>query len=253
MGQGLEDHVEVGIVAVGLEDRLPRHAVDRLEHARADLLHEGAQLAHVAAHPRGRTALGEVQGVEFFVGVAQAARAVDHHQAGALGQIEHQGVVHERGVDRRVLARQEQIQLRQPPPARGAQFKPGPGIVAHAQWRQSRPGLAVAQAQVAAGGIVQRMAPALRFEQHREGRILLDLERADRIHQHAHGQRHFQSIPRQAFIVAQRAKSEPDRRPRFGTKVFPQQGACALYLTCFGTLAKQPQGPLVTVAASRCA
>ena len=116
VGQRFQDHVEIRIAAPTAEDRTAAHAVERLEHHVTVLGDEAFDLMRIAGDERGRDTLRKMQREQFFVGVAQRLRIVDDQHAGALRQFQHHRVVEELLVERRILARQDHVDLAQVTP-----------------------------------------------------------------------------------------------------------------------------------------
>ncbi len=74
---------------------------------------EALQFGDVARHQSRCDALRKMQGEQFFVGVAQAARIVYYLHARALREFQHHRVVEELGIEGRILARENHIDLAQ--------------------------------------------------------------------------------------------------------------------------------------------
>jgi len=125
-----------------------------------------------------------MQRKQFFVRVAQAARVVDYANAVTLGELEHHRVVEKLRVERRILACEHDVDFAQVAPVRGAQRKPVVRVVAHLQRGQACERNRVAQRQVALVHVQQLVTAPLRFEQQGQSRVLFDVDRADRVHQH---------------------------------------------------------------------
>src|SRR5690606_16245965 len=67
LGEGFQNHVEVGVAGAGAEDRAPAHAVQRLEHRVAVLSHERLERGGLAADHGRRAALREFERGQLLV------------------------------------------------------------------------------------------------------------------------------------------------------------------------------------------
>ncbi len=111
VGGVLEDGVEIAVVAPQVEDAGAAGAVERLDdHLAAHLVDELLEPRHVAGDQVSRDDGREVERVEFFVGIAQAARLVEHQALAGIDQAEHVRRVEEAHVEGRVLAHEDGVE-----------------------------------------------------------------------------------------------------------------------------------------------
>ena len=103
-------------------------------------------------------------------------------RAGAAGNVEHMGVLQVLGVDWRIAAHQHHVACAERARGVRAEFEPARRVVADLQRRGTRHGLARVEREPTRQHVVEAVAPALTLQQHREGRILGDLDRPDRVH-----------------------------------------------------------------------
>ena len=90
---------------------LPPHAVEGLAHGLAVFPQKFAHVVHVAADERGGAALGKPSRVDLFIHVAQPLRAVAHQRALNLGAVQNVRGVDVLGVEGRVFAHQNHVEL----------------------------------------------------------------------------------------------------------------------------------------------
>ncbi len=123
-----------------------------------------------------------MQGVEFFVGVTQTDRIVDHPSPRVLQQITGGEILQIHG---RVLAHQHDIHIGEGPFLGFTQR----AVIFHAVTRndgpQSSPGTSIAQKEIRRGKDPTRMPARLCRQQHGEGGVLGGLDPGDGVHEHS--------------------------------------------------------------------
>ncbi len=185
LGQGFGDHAEVRVALFNAEDRRTAHAVQRFQDDIAVFLPEGFQLRFAARHQRLWRQVGEPGGVELLVAVAQALRFVDDQRPFLFCTLKDIGAVDVFGVERRIFTHQDDVEFGEGQILLGAEFVPFIVILLDVDDAGARTGFAVNQIQVAHLHIVELIAATLRFQQHSEAGIFLDIDACDGIHHDA--------------------------------------------------------------------
>ena len=182
LGQGLEDHRQVGIALAHPENGGTAHAVQGFEDDIAVLPVKGLEPRGIPAHQHRRAALGKECGKDFFVAVPQALAAVDHQRAPALGGFKDVGGINIFIVEGRVLAHQDHVEVRQVDVLRGLQVEPGLRVVEDRQAGHARPGHALFQVEVARLHVMELPVPRLGGPEHGQGTVLLVVDVGNGVH-----------------------------------------------------------------------
>jgi hypothetical protein len=154
------------------------------------LLVKGAQALAVRAYQYRRAALREAGGKDFLVAVAQALAAVDHERALALRLFQYVGRVDVFVVEGRVLAHQDDVELREVAVLVLAQRVPALRIMEYFQRGHARPGHPLLEVEVLLFHVKELPIPGLRSPQHGEGAVLFVIDVGDRVHHHTQLQCH---------------------------------------------------------------
>ncbi len=137
---------------------------------------------HVARDQGGRAALREPGRIDLLVHVAQAIGPVHDQRTLHLGAFEDIGRVDVLGIERRVLAHQDRVEVAEAGYHRRAAREPVRVVLTHADRVRATEGDAVAQPDAGQFQVMQFPAAALRSEQHRQRSVLARLDVLDRIH-----------------------------------------------------------------------
>ncbi len=149
LGERLEHHVGVLVARLEHEDRAAAHAVERLADRPAVLAQERVHVRHVARDERRCAALREPGRVHLLVHVAQALRPVHDQRTGSLGAFEDVRRVDVLGVEWRVLAHQDHVEVAEPLDLRLAAREPVARVVPHLDRVRAAHRHTVAQPQAA--------------------------------------------------------------------------------------------------------
>ncbi|MNH03124.1 hypothetical protein D3C79_623760 [compost metagenome] len=149
------------------------------------LLVEFADMSSAAADQGVWRQLREPGGEQLFVTVTQALWLVDHQRAFHFGSFQNVGCIDVFSVERRIFAHQDHVQILQRQILLAAKAEPALFIFFHVQ--QARAGTAITgmQIEIVHLHIMQFPAAALRFEQHGEAGVFLDIDGGDRVHHDA--------------------------------------------------------------------
>ena len=148
-------------------------------------LPERFQLCLVAGHQRFRRQVREPCGVELLVTVAQALRFVDDQRSFLFRALKDIGAVDVFGVERRVFTHQNDIEVGKGNILLGAEFIPFVVILLDVNDAGTCAGFTVDQVKIVHLHVVEFIAATLRFQQHCEAGIFLDVNVCDGIHHDA--------------------------------------------------------------------
>ncbi len=171
----------VGVVLAEAEYGGAAVAVERLQDDVAHLLAERLHVLSRARDDGGRHQVEEVEHEDLLRRVAHLTRVVDDQRLGvnALEKMRRRDVGH---VERRVLAQQHHVALRQILHARSRQLVVAALLVVDFECRAARQQLVTVQGEVLRR-VVENVVPALlRLEQDGEGGIAADVDPLDRVH-----------------------------------------------------------------------
>ena len=185
LGQGFCDHTEVRVTLFDAEDRCTTHTVQRFQDDVAVFLPEGFQLRFAARHQRLWRQVREPGGVELLVAVTQALRFVDDQRPFLFCTFKDIGAVDVFGVERRIFTHQDDVEFGQGQILLGTKLVPFIVILLDVDNAGAGTRFAVNQVQVAHLHIVELVAATLRFQQHSEAGIFLDIDACDGIHHDA--------------------------------------------------------------------
>ncbi|CVB21158.1 Uncharacterised protein [Serratia marcescens] len=149
------------------------------------LLVEFADVRGAATDQRVRRQFREPGGEELLVAVAQALRLVDHQRAFDFGALQNVGRVDVFGIERRILAHQDHVQIVQRQILLAAEAEPVLLVFLHAQQAGAGAPVTGVQIEIVHLHVVQFVTAALRFEQHGEAGVFLDVDGIDRVHHDA--------------------------------------------------------------------
>ena len=153
------------------------------------VLEKAAHLAQRTGDQRIRAALREPGRVNLLVDVPQGRRAVDHHCT-ALGRtFQNIGAVDVLGVEGRVLAHQDDVQLAQVNVRQWLEPIPVIAAVAHCEPARRAQCFTIRQAQIFLLEVVQLPAARLGLQQHGQAAVFVRRDRPDRVHHDAEADR----------------------------------------------------------------
>ncbi|MOA13044.1 hypothetical protein D3C78_1330740 [compost metagenome] len=168
------------------------------------LLVEFADVRRAAADQGVRRQFREPGGEQLFVAVTQALRLVDHQRALDLCALENIGRVDVFGIERRIFTHQDHVQILQRQILLAAKAEPALFIFFHAQQAGAGAAVTGVQIEIVHLHIVQFPATALRFEQHGEAGVFLDVDGGDRVHHDAELNHLFSFNPDRRNVPAKR-------------------------------------------------
>ena len=182
--QGLEYHIAILVALLEDEYGAPAHAVQRFADGFAVLLEKFAHVMHVARDQRGRAAFREPGRIDLLVHVPKAPGVVADQGPLPARALQDVGAVDVLGVERRVLAHQDDVVIAESCGHALAAREPPFRIVHDLERREPSAGNAVPQPQVAQLGVVYLPPPRLGRQQDRERRVLGGIDALDRVHHH---------------------------------------------------------------------
>ena len=185
LGQRFRNNAEVRIAFLHAENRGPAHAVQRFENDVAVFLPEGFQLRFITRDQSFRRQIGKPCGEQLFVAVAQALRFVDDQRSFLFCTFQNIGRVDELGIKRRILTHQNNVQVCQREILFALKFIPFVVVLLYAQGTRMGAGFTVDQIKIGHLHIMNFVTAALRFQQHCEAGIFLDVDACDGIHHDA--------------------------------------------------------------------
>ena len=181
---GFQDDVQIHVSITHLKNRLPSHAVQRLDHTMPVLPNKLTDQFRTTAYHHRHTTLRKVVNKKLLVGVTQALRTIDYQGSGFFRQLQHVGCVDIVHIKWRVAPHQYYIELIQRSAADRRQTEPVSCVIANFELLHSGKHPAVFGNQVSWLHVVQRVATSLRFQQHRKSRVLVRFDIADGVHNH---------------------------------------------------------------------
>ena len=149
------------------------------------LLPEFFQLGFAAGHQGFRRQVREPGGVELLVAVAQALRLVYDQRAFLFCTLKDVGAVDVFGVERRIFTHQDDVEIGQGNILLGAELVPFVVVLLDVNDAGARAGFTVDQVKIVHLHIVEFIAATLRFQQHGEAGIFLDVNVCDGVHHDA--------------------------------------------------------------------
>ncbi len=179
--QRFDDDVAVGIARGDAKHRLPAHSVERLEHHVAVSVDEFLELPGEPCHQRRRGELRVFRDRQLLAVVADRARFVEHLRAILLRELQKPGARDVLGVERRVLAHEHHFEFIErrllwrcdPIPrnlvtgeSEAGSFADNPTSLPHEAFLQHE---------------IQIVAALRGLDHHRVSRILVSLERGQRV------------------------------------------------------------------------
>src|SRR5882762_6165872 len=175
--QRFDDDVAVGIARGDAKHRFPAHSVERLEHYVAVSVDEFLELPGEPCHQRRRGELRVFRDRQLLAVVADRARFVEHLRAILLRELQKPGARDVLGVERRVLAHEHHVELRERRLFRRRRLVPGVFFSGQSQPRYLADDPAVLPRQPFLQHEMQLVAALRGLDHHRVGRVLVDLER----------------------------------------------------------------------------
>src|SRR6266852_6200456 len=204
--QRFDDDVAVGIARDDAKHRFTAHSIERLQHHVAVSVDEFLELSGEARHQRRRGELRVFRDRQLLAVVADRARVVEHHRAILLRELQKPGARDVLGVERRVLAHEHHVEFSErsllwrcdPIPrvlvageSEAGSFADHPTSLPHETFLQHE-----IQLVAALGGL----------DHHGIGRVLVNLERGQRIGDE--GELH-RGILTEAVLAVRRVRPSP--------------------------------------------
>ena len=149
------------------------------------LLPEFLQLSFAAGHQRFRRQVREPGGVELLVTVAQALRLVDDQRSFLFCAFENIGAVDVFSVEWRIFTHQDDVEIGKRNVLLGAEFVPFVVVLLDVNDAGAGAGFTVDQVKIVHLHIVEFIVATLRFQQHGEAGIFLDVNVCDGVHHDA--------------------------------------------------------------------
>ncbi len=185
LGQRFSNHAKVRIAFLHAENRCATHAVQWFENDVAVFLPEGFQLRFITRDQRFRRQVSKPGGEQLFVAVAQALRFVDDKRPFLFCTFQNIGCVDELGIKRRILTHQNDVQVCQREILFALELIPFVVVLLYAQGTRAGAGFTVVQIKIGHLHIMNFVTATLRFQQHSEAGVFLDVDACDGIHHDA--------------------------------------------------------------------